>query len=94
MGTMSTGRKVFHCAVDDTVLTTNISEIKKWTSNGAITLFVPLYSRLVKSDDFTVAVANKHVCFSLQPSNASERRSAADLSWPSTPVKPFVFSTA
>ncbi|KKA23496.1 hypothetical protein T310_2465 [Rasamsonia emersonii CBS 393.64] len=41
---MSTGRKVFHCAVDDTVLTTNISEIKKWTSNGAITLFVPLYT--------------------------------------------------
>ncbi|KAL1961649.1 hypothetical protein VTN77DRAFT_1364 [Rasamsonia byssochlamydoides] len=41
---MSTGRKVFHCAVDDTALTTNISEIKKWTSNGAITLFVPLYT--------------------------------------------------
>lgn len=43
---MATGRKVFHCAVDDTALTTNISEIKKWTSNGAITLVVPLYSRL------------------------------------------------
>ncbi|KAJ9194463.1 hypothetical protein DTO166G4_2419 [Paecilomyces variotii] len=41
---MATGRKVFHCAVDDTALTTNISEIKKWTSNGAITLVVPLYT--------------------------------------------------
>ncbi|KAL5358646.1 hypothetical protein BJX96DRAFT_146923 [Aspergillus floccosus] len=38
---MSTGRKVFHCAVDQTALTTNISEIKKWTTNGAITLIVP-----------------------------------------------------
>lgn len=46
---MATGRKVFHCAVDDTALTTNISEIKKWTSNGAITLIVPLYSRLTAS---------------------------------------------
>ncbi|GAQ46475.1 thiosulfate sulfurtransferase [Aspergillus niger] len=41
---MSTGRKVFHCAVDETALTTNISEIKKWTTNGAITLIVPLYT--------------------------------------------------
>ncbi|CRG83483.1 hypothetical protein PISL3812_00834 [Talaromyces islandicus] len=41
---MSAGRKIFHCAVDDTVLTTNISEIKRWASNGAITLFVPLYT--------------------------------------------------
>ncbi|PLB51591.1 hypothetical protein P170DRAFT_376160, partial [Aspergillus steynii IBT 23096] len=41
---MSTGRKVFHCAVDETALTTNISEIKKWTTNGAITLVVPLYT--------------------------------------------------
>ncbi|OJJ51762.1 hypothetical protein ASPZODRAFT_12573 [Penicilliopsis zonata CBS 506.65] len=41
---MSTGRKVFHCAVDETALTTNISEIKKWTANGAITLIVPLYT--------------------------------------------------
>jgi hypothetical protein len=42
---MSAGRKVFHCAVDETALTTNISEIKKWTTNGAITLVVPLYSK-------------------------------------------------
>lgn len=42
---MSTGRKVFHCAVDETALSTNISEIKKWTSNGAIDLVVPLYSK-------------------------------------------------
>lgn len=42
---MSTGRKVFHCAVDETALTTNISEIKKWTVGGAITLIVPLYSK-------------------------------------------------
>ncbi|KAJ5481145.1 hypothetical protein N7539_007039 [Penicillium diatomitis] len=41
---MSTGRKVFHCALDETALTTNISEIKKWTSNGAIDLIVPLYT--------------------------------------------------
>lgn len=43
---MSTGRKVFHCAVDETALTTNISEIKKWTTNNAVTLVVPLYSKL------------------------------------------------
>ncbi|KAL4786547.1 Rhodanese-like domain-containing protein [Aspergillus varians] len=42
--TMSAGRKVFHCAVDETALTTNISEIKKWATNGAITLIVPLYT--------------------------------------------------
>ncbi|KAJ5782025.1 hypothetical protein N7457_003799 [Penicillium paradoxum] len=41
---MSTGRKVFHCAVDETALSTNISEIKKWTTNGAIDLVVPLYT--------------------------------------------------
>ncbi|KAJ5096425.1 hypothetical protein NUU61_005781 [Penicillium alfredii] len=41
---MSTGRKVFHCAVDETALSTNISEIKKWTTNGAIDLIVPLYT--------------------------------------------------
>ncbi|EPS31039.1 hypothetical protein PDE_05993 [Penicillium oxalicum 114-2] len=41
---MSTGRKVFHCALDETALTTNISEIKKWTTNGAIDLIVPLYT--------------------------------------------------
>ena len=42
---MSAGRKIFHCAVDETALTTNISEIKKWTTNGSITLVVPLYSK-------------------------------------------------
>ncbi|KAF7159676.1 hypothetical protein CNMCM5623_005056 [Aspergillus felis] len=41
---MSPGRKVFHCAVDETALTTNISEIKRWTTSGAITLIVPLYT--------------------------------------------------
>lgn len=41
---MSAGRKVFRCAVDETALSTNISEIKKWTTNGAIDLVVPLYS--------------------------------------------------
>ncbi|OJJ00917.1 hypothetical protein ASPVEDRAFT_27623 [Aspergillus versicolor CBS 583.65] len=41
---MSAGRKVFHCAVDETALTTNISEIKKWATNGAINLIVPLYT--------------------------------------------------
>lgn len=47
---MSTGRKVFHCAVDETALTTNISEIKKWTTSGAIDLIVPLYSRFTKGE--------------------------------------------
>lgn len=42
---MSSGRKIFHCAVDETALTTNISEIKKWTTNGSINLIVPLYSK-------------------------------------------------
>lgn len=42
---MSHGRKIFHCAVDETALTTNISEIKKWTTNGSINLIVPLYSK-------------------------------------------------
>ncbi|KAG0152919.1 hypothetical protein PDIDSM_1878 [Penicillium digitatum] len=41
---MSAGRKVFRCAVDETALSTNISEIKKWTTNGAIDLVVPLYT--------------------------------------------------
>lgn len=47
---MSTGRKTFHCAVDETALTTNISEIKKWTTSGAIDLIVPLYSRCTKRE--------------------------------------------
>lgn len=47
---MSVGRKVFHCVVDDTALTVNISEIKKWTAQGAITLIVPLYSRCFETD--------------------------------------------
>ncbi|EEQ29706.1 hypothetical protein McanMca71_004379 [Microsporum canis] len=41
---MSVGRKVFHCVVDDTSLTTNLGEIKKWTSQDAIALIVPLYT--------------------------------------------------
>ncbi|KAL2823472.1 hypothetical protein BDW59DRAFT_148658 [Aspergillus cavernicola] len=41
---MSAGRKVFHCAVDETALTTNVSEIKKWATNGSIDLIVPLYT--------------------------------------------------
>lgn len=45
---MSAGRKVFYCAVDETALTTNISEIKKWAANGAIILIVPLYSKYPK----------------------------------------------
>ncbi|KAJ5355597.1 hypothetical protein N7517_010206 [Penicillium concentricum] len=55
---MSTGRKVFHCAVDETALSTNISEIKKWTANGAIDLVVPLYSEyLFKGDSITAVLA-------------------------------------
>jgi hypothetical protein len=46
---MSTGRKVFHCAVDETALSANISEIKKWTTHGAIDLVVPLYSEYWRS---------------------------------------------
>ncbi|KAK2855610.1 hypothetical protein FQN49_005020 [Arthroderma sp. PD_2] len=41
---MSVGRKVFYCVVDDTCLTTNLGEIKKWTSQDAIVLIVPLYT--------------------------------------------------
>ncbi|EFR04514.1 hypothetical protein MGYG_07521 [Nannizzia gypsea CBS 118893] len=41
---MSVGRKVFHCVVDETCLTTNLGEIKKWTSQDAIGLIVPLYT--------------------------------------------------
>ncbi|EEP77529.1 conserved hypothetical protein [Uncinocarpus reesii 1704] len=41
---MSVGRKVFHCVVDDTALAANIGDIKKWTSQGAINLIVPLYT--------------------------------------------------
>nr|KMM69096.1 hypothetical protein CPAG_05419 [Coccidioides posadasii RMSCC 3488] len=41
---MSVGRKVFHCVVDDTALAASVGDIKKWTSQGAITLIVPLYT--------------------------------------------------
>jgi len=51
---MSTERKTFHCAVDETALTTNISEIKKWTTSGAIDLIVPLYSRCTKRETIVV----------------------------------------
>ncbi|KAL9107898.1 MAG: hypothetical protein Q9227_007220 [Pyrenula ochraceoflavens] len=37
-------RKVFHCVVDDSALTTNISELKKWVSQGAISLIVPVHT--------------------------------------------------
>lgn len=68
---MSTGRKVFHCAVDDTALTTNISEIKKWTSNGAISLIVPLYSKsCLPAVRFYWATADRAI---RQPSNVSMR---------------------
>jgi hypothetical protein len=30
--------------VDDTALSTNISEIEDWVSQGAIVLIIPLYS--------------------------------------------------
>jgi hypothetical protein len=45
---MPNQRKVFHCVVDATALTHNISEIKKWTANGSITLIVPVYSEYIK----------------------------------------------
>ncbi|KAI1936440.1 hypothetical protein LOZ12_000909 [Ophidiomyces ophidiicola] len=41
---MSVGRKIFHCVVDETALAANIGDIKKWTSQGAITLIVPVYT--------------------------------------------------
>jgi hypothetical protein len=50
---MSLGRKVFHSVVDDTALTVNISEIKKWTAQGSITLIVPLYSMCVPLQGLT-----------------------------------------
>ncbi|KAI5295338.1 hypothetical protein KEM52_001689 [Ascosphaera acerosa] len=37
-------RRVFHCVLDDTALTANISEVKKWALAGQITVFVPLYT--------------------------------------------------
>lgn len=52
---MSTGRKVFRCAVDETALSTNISEIKKWTTNGAIDLVVPLYSKYPNVEETLIA---------------------------------------
>jgi hypothetical protein len=67
---MSTGRKVFHCAVDETALTTNISEIKKWTTNGAITLIVPLYSKACSHSILTHHLFNT-LTVSLQLSSAS-----------------------
>lgn len=39
-----TARRVFRCIVDDTVLITNISEVKKWLLSGSITLIIPVYS--------------------------------------------------
>lgn len=71
---MSTGRKVFHCAVDETALTTNISEIKKWTTNGSIDLIVPLYSRFLANvkrerSSFSEITANRTVHF--QPLSGS-----------------------
>ncbi|KAK2732504.1 hypothetical protein FQN57_002611 [Myotisia sp. PD_48] len=41
---MSAVRKVFNCVVDDTALTANISEIKKWTAQDAVKLIIPLYT--------------------------------------------------
>jgi len=67
---MSTGRKVFHCAVDDTALTTNISEIKKWTANGAISLIVPLYSKSLPPLRAVLLPADRAF---RQPSNVSMR---------------------
>lgn len=71
---MSTGRKVFHCAVDETALTTNISEIKKWTTNGSIDLIVPLYSGFFSNvkqgrSSFSEIIANRTVHF--QPLSGS-----------------------
>lgn len=44
---MSSTTKAVHCIVDDTALTANISEIEAWVAQGAITLVVPLYSKIV-----------------------------------------------
>jgi hypothetical protein len=43
-------RKVFNCIVDDTALIAGVKKstrdgIRKWISQGAIRLFVPLHSR-------------------------------------------------
>jgi hypothetical protein len=37
------------------VLSTNISEIKKWTTNGAIDLVVPLYSEYPHTEETLIA---------------------------------------
>lgn len=71
---MSAGRKVFHCAVDETALTTNISEIKRWTTSGAITLIVPLYSKYIDFRD-AIPPSRSLIRFSavFQPLNACMR---------------------
>ena len=55
-----TTRKVFRCVIDDTVLITNITEIKKWVLNGSINLIVPVYSLFLyplSSHDLLTATA-------------------------------------
>ncbi|ERF75383.1 hypothetical protein EPUS_00176 [Endocarpon pusillum Z07020] len=55
-----TPRKVFRCVVDDTVLITNISEVKKWILNGSVTLIIPVYTlerlALLKQDASQIGI--------------------------------------
>ena len=38
-------RKIFHCVVDDTALTSAIPEFKRWIQDGAVVMTVPLSSK-------------------------------------------------
>lgn len=38
-------RRVFHCVVDDTALTSAIVEFKRWIQDGAVVVTVPFCSK-------------------------------------------------
>lgn len=37
-------KKVFHCIVDETAITTGLTEIEQWVQRGVVTLVIPLHS--------------------------------------------------
>jgi hypothetical protein len=67
-----TPRKVFRCVVDDTVLITNISEIKKWVLNGSITLTIPVYSMICASFPLTLLTTTALERLALLKQDASQ----------------------
>ncbi|KKY17982.1 hypothetical protein UCRPC4_g05185 [Phaeomoniella chlamydospora] len=52
--------KAFHAVADDTALVANISEIKKWVAQGALTLVIPVYTldrlHLLKRDSSQIGI--------------------------------------